>query len=156
MAGRYGRGVYIRNLSVYSPHSATTLGGVHTFRHIEKKHSNETRERTNCWEDLQAKIVLTASLTWRWWRGHNKGFIRPHSYCVRPELGFASHRGLRRVASFRPFKSVQVGDTGPAESTRQGNLQRVGLLFLGSRDSHWVYQALIHLQTHERFLSGRN
>ena len=50
-------------------------------------------------------------------------------------MGFASHRGLRRVASFRPFKSVQVGDTGPAESTRQGNLQRVGLLFLGSRDS---------------------
>jgi hypothetical protein len=31
---------------------------------------------------------------------------------------------------------VQVGDTGPAESTRRGNLQRVGLLFLGSRDSH--------------------
>jgi hypothetical protein len=30
---------------------------------------------------------------------------------------------------------VQVGDTGPAESTRRGNLQRVGLLFLGSRDS---------------------
>jgi hypothetical protein len=32
MAGRYGRGVYIRNLSMHSPHSATTLGGVHTFR----------------------------------------------------------------------------------------------------------------------------
>jgi hypothetical protein len=46
-------------------------------------------------------------------------------------LGFASHRGLRRVASFRPFKSVQVGDTGPAESTQQGNLQRVGLLVSG-------------------------
>ncbi len=30
---------------------------------------------------------------------------------------------------------MQVGDTGPAESTRQGNLQRVGLLFLGSRDT---------------------
>ncbi len=30
---------------------------------------------------------------------------------------------------------VQIGDTGPAESTRRGNLQRVGLLFLGSRDS---------------------
>ncbi len=29
---------------------------------------------------------------------------------------------------------MQVGDTGPAESTRRGNLQRVGLLFLGSRD----------------------
>ncbi len=61
MAGRYGRGVYTRNLSVYSPHSATTLGGVHTFRHIEKKHSNETRERTNCWENLQAKIVRWSS-----------------------------------------------------------------------------------------------
>jgi hypothetical protein len=30
---------------------------------------------------------------------------------------------------------VQIGDTGPAESTRRGNLQRVGLLFLGSRDN---------------------
>ncbi len=29
---------------------------------------------------------------------------------------------------------VQIGDTGPAESTQRGNLQRVGLLFLGSRD----------------------
>jgi hypothetical protein len=48
MAGRYGRGVYIRNLSVPSPHSATTLEGVHTFKHIEKKHSNETRGRTDC------------------------------------------------------------------------------------------------------------
>ena len=46
---------------MHSPHSATTLGGVHTFRHIEKKHSNETRERTNCWEDLQAKIVRWSS-----------------------------------------------------------------------------------------------
>ena len=26
---------------------------------------------------------------------------------------------------------MQVGDTGPAESTQQGNLQRVGLLFSG-------------------------
>ncbi len=31
---------------------------------------------------------------------------------------------------------MQVGDTGPAESTRRGNLQRVGLLFLGSRDTN--------------------
>ncbi len=38
-------------------------------------------------------------LTWWWWRGHIKGFIRPHSYCVRLELGFSSHRGLRRVAA---------------------------------------------------------
>jgi hypothetical protein len=30
---------------------------------------------------------------------------------------------------------VQIGDTGPAESTRRGNLQRVGLLLLGSRDN---------------------
>jgi hypothetical protein len=35
---------------------------------------------------------------------------------------------------------VQVGDTGPAESTRRGNLQRVGLLFLGSRDTYCVLQ----------------
>jgi hypothetical protein len=34
---------------------------------------------------------------------------------------------------------VQVGDTGPAESTRRGNLQRVGLLFLGSRDNNYVF-----------------
>ncbi len=61
MAGRYGRGVYIRNISVPSPHSATTLEGVHTFRHIEKKHSNETRGKTDCWEDLQAKTVRGSS-----------------------------------------------------------------------------------------------
>ncbi len=38
MAGRYGPGVYIRILSVPSPNSATTLGGDHTFRHMEQKH----------------------------------------------------------------------------------------------------------------------
>jgi hypothetical protein len=47
MAGRYGTGVYIRKTSVPSPHSASTLGGDHTFRHIEKKHSNEIRGRTD-------------------------------------------------------------------------------------------------------------
>jgi hypothetical protein len=48
MAGRYGAGVYIRNLSAPSPHSASTLRGEHTFRHMEKKHSNEIRGRTDC------------------------------------------------------------------------------------------------------------
>jgi hypothetical protein len=48
MAGRYRTGVYIRNLSVPSPHSASTLGSDHTFRHIEKKNSNEIRGRTDC------------------------------------------------------------------------------------------------------------
>jgi hypothetical protein len=37
MAGWYGTGVYIRNLSVPSPHSASTLGGGHTFRHMGKE-----------------------------------------------------------------------------------------------------------------------
>ena len=61
MAGRYGRGVYISNLSVYSPHSATRCRGGYTSSHTEKKHTSETRERTNCWEDLQAKIVRGSS-----------------------------------------------------------------------------------------------
>ena len=39
------------------------------------------------------------------------------------------------MPAFGLLDQVQVGDTGPAESTRRGNLQRVGLLFLGSRDS---------------------
>ncbi len=55
MAGRYGTGVYIRKTSVPPPHSASTLGGDHTSKHIEKKHSNKIRGRTDCWEDLQAK-----------------------------------------------------------------------------------------------------
>jgi hypothetical protein len=38
MAGRYGAGVDIRGIIVPLPHSATTLGGDHTFRRIEKKH----------------------------------------------------------------------------------------------------------------------
>jgi hypothetical protein len=38
MAGRYGARVDIRGTVVPLPHSATTLGGDHTSRHIEKKH----------------------------------------------------------------------------------------------------------------------
>ncbi len=38
------------------------------------------------------------------------------------------------MPAFGLLDQLQVGDTGPAESTRRGNLQRVGLLFLGSRD----------------------
>jgi hypothetical protein len=38
MVGRYGAEVYIRGTVVPLHHSATTLGGVHTSRHIEKKH----------------------------------------------------------------------------------------------------------------------
>ncbi len=33
----------------------------------------------------------------------------------------SSYRGLQRVASFRPYTSKQVGDTGPAESARRSN-----------------------------------
>jgi hypothetical protein len=40
------------------------------------------------------------------------------------------------LSAFGLLDRVQVGDTGPAESTRRGNLQRVGLLFLGSRDNN--------------------
>ncbi len=43
----------------------------------------------------------------------------------------SSYRGLQQVASFRPYTSKQVGDTGPAESTRRGNLQRVWSSFSG-------------------------
>ncbi len=43
----------------------------------------------------------------------------------------SSYRGLQPVASFRPYTSKQVGDTGPAESTRRGNLQRVWSSFSG-------------------------
>jgi hypothetical protein len=38
MADRYGARVDIRGTTVPLHHSATTLGGDHTFRHIEKKH----------------------------------------------------------------------------------------------------------------------
>jgi hypothetical protein len=41
------------------------------------------------------------------------------------------------LPAFGLLDQVQDGDTGPAESTRRGNLQRVGLLFLGSRDNYW-------------------
>ncbi len=37
MAGRYGARVDIRGTIVPLPYSATTLGGDHTFRHIQKK-----------------------------------------------------------------------------------------------------------------------
>ncbi len=44
--------------------------------------------------------------------------------------------GFGALPAFALLDQVQVGDTGPAESTRWGNLQRVGLLFLGSRDKY--------------------
>jgi hypothetical protein len=37
-AGRYGARVDIRRTILPFPHSASTLGGDHTSRHIEKKH----------------------------------------------------------------------------------------------------------------------
>jgi hypothetical protein len=43
--------------------------------------------------------------------------------------------GYGALPAFGLLNQLQVGDTGPAESTRQANLQRVGLLFLGSRDN---------------------
>jgi hypothetical protein len=43
----YGARVDVRGTSVPFPHSALTLGGVHTFRHREKIYFNEIRGRTN-------------------------------------------------------------------------------------------------------------
>ena len=64
MAGRYGTGVYIRNFSVPSTHSATTLGGDHTFRHIEKRNTtNEIRGRSDCCEELAGQTVKRNQLS---------------------------------------------------------------------------------------------
>ncbi len=41
MADRYGARVDITGTTVPLPHSATTLGGDHTFRHIEKRSEEE-------------------------------------------------------------------------------------------------------------------
>jgi hypothetical protein len=63
MAGRYGIGVYLRNLSVPSTHSATTLGGDHTFRHIEKKHYQRDQRRTDSCEELAGQTVQRTQLS---------------------------------------------------------------------------------------------
>ncbi len=44
----------------------------------------------------------------------------------------SSYRGLRRVASFRPYTSKQVGDTGPADSERRSNSHAFGSSFSGA------------------------
>ncbi len=49
---------------------------------------------------------------------------------------------------------VQIGDTGPAESTRRGNLQRVGLLFLGSPDSVLQYIPVEIFRASFKFFMG--
>jgi hypothetical protein len=52
----HGRPVRDRSLyketSVPSPHSASTLGGDHTFRHRERKHSNEIRRKNRLFRRL--------------------------------------------------------------------------------------------------------
>ncbi len=45
MAGRYGAEVYIRGTVVPLHHSAYTLGGDHTSRHIEKKHHQRDQRK---------------------------------------------------------------------------------------------------------------
>ncbi len=50
----------------------------------------------------------------------------------------SSYRGLRRVASFRPYTSKQVGDTGPAESARQRNSRAFGSSFSGARETRSI------------------
>jgi hypothetical protein len=52
MAGRYGTGVYIRNLSVPSTHSATTLPHLQTHR-----------GRTDCCEELAGQTVKRNQLS---------------------------------------------------------------------------------------------
>ncbi len=44
----------------------------------------------------------------------------------------SSYRGLRHVASFQPYTSKQVGDTGPAESARRSNSRAFGSPFSGA------------------------
>ncbi len=44
----------------------------------------------------------------------------------------SSYRGLRLVASFRPYTSKQVGDTGPAESARRSNSRAFRSSFSGA------------------------
>jgi hypothetical protein len=53
---------------------------------------------------------------------------------------------LRRVASFRPYTSKQVGDTGPAESARRSNSRAFGSSFSGARGT-------TALRLHREFLS---
>ena len=45
MAGWYGAEVYIRGTIVPLHHSAYTLGGDHTSRHIEKKHHQRDQRK---------------------------------------------------------------------------------------------------------------
>jgi hypothetical protein len=45
------------------------------------------------------------------------------------------------LPAFGLLDQLQVGDTGPAESTRQGNLQRVGLLSSGLA-GHLIYREI--------------
>ncbi len=94
MAGRYGRGVYIRNLSMHSPHSATTLGGVHTFRHIEQNSGGQISTK------------------------HQKTSIKPFSATCRlpqyPEFaknlrsfdGFDQMSGLWSMFWFKSFRKI--------------------------------------------------
>jgi len=64
MAGRYGTRVYIRNPCVPSTHSATKLGGDHTFRHIERRNTtNKIRGRTDCCEELAGQTVKRIQLS---------------------------------------------------------------------------------------------
>jgi hypothetical protein len=64
------------------------------------------------------------------------GIIRPTTLLFYQSfIVESSHRGLRRVASFRPYKSKQVGDTGPVESARRSNSRALGSPFSGLTDS---------------------
>ncbi len=49
----------------------------------------------------------------------------------------SSFRGLLRVASFRPYTSKQVGDTGPAEWARRSNSRAFGSSFSGACGTGW-------------------
>jgi hypothetical protein len=63
---------------------------------------------------------LTASITWRWWRGHNKGFIRHHTLSsLILRCGVESSRVTARC-QLSPFKSEV------SNSETQGHLSGCG------------------------------
>ncbi len=83
---------------------------------------------------VQNLKVLTAGLTWRWWADTIKVATDHTRFAQDLNWGLRVIEGYGALPAFGLLDQLQVGDTGPAESTRRGNLQRVGLLFLGSRD----------------------
>ncbi len=72
----------------------------------------------------------------------NKGFIRPHSYCVRLELGFMSHRGLQRVASSRLISSSK---SETQDQLRGSLLSRCAWFFFTWLAGQWAKSNLVYV-----------